>query len=59
MATTPPTELPPFPSNADAYRGLGLAQMRSRDPAAADSLRRYLAMKPNAVDSAMISTLIQ
>jgi hypothetical protein len=47
------------PSNAEAYRGLGLAQMRSRDPAAADSLRRYLAMKPNAADSAMISTLIQ
>jgi predicted Zn-dependent protease len=47
------------PTNADAYRGMGLAQLRSRDPLAGDTLRQYLAMKPNADDNAMISTLLQ
>lgn len=46
------------PGNADAYRGLGLAQMRSRDPAAAASLRTYLKMRPDAADGAMIETLL-
>uniref|UniRef100_UPI0025E4BEE8 tetratricopeptide repeat protein n=1 Tax=Sphingomonas sp. TaxID=28214 RepID=UPI0025E4BEE8 len=47
------------PTNADAYRGMGLAQLRSSDPLAGDTLRQYLAMKPNADDKAMISTLLQ
>ena len=47
------------PVNADAYRGMGLAQLRSRDPAGAETLKRYLAMKPDAPDGAMISTLLQ
>lgn len=47
------------PTNAEAYRGMGLAQLRSRDPAGGDSLKRYLAMRPDAVDGAMISTLVQ
>lgn len=47
------------PDNADAYRGMGLAQMRSRDPAGADTLKAYLKMKPDAADGAMISTLLQ
>ncbi|MEG3124750.1 M48 family metallopeptidase [Sphingomonas sp. GB1N7] len=46
-------------TNADAYRGMGLAQLRSRDPQAAGTLKKYLAMKPDASDSAMISTLLQ
>ncbi|WCM29273.1 M48 family metalloprotease [Sphingomonas sp. QA11] len=47
------------PTNADAYRGMGLAQMRSRDPAGAEALKKYLDMKPDAPDRAMISTLLQ
>ncbi|MEN2785167.1 M48 family metalloprotease [Sphingomonas qilianensis] len=47
------------PANAEAYRGLGLAQLRSRDPAGGDALRKYLAMRPDAPDGAMISTLVQ
>jgi hypothetical protein len=47
------------PANADAYRGMGLAQLRSRDPAGAETLRKYLDMKPDAPDRAMISTLLQ
>ena len=46
-------------SNAEAYRGMGLAQMRSRDPAGAETLKAYLKMKPDAADGAMISTLLQ
>jgi predicted Zn-dependent protease len=46
-------------TNAEAYRGMGLAQLRSRDAAGADSLKRYLAMRPDAPDGAMISTLVQ
>lgn len=46
-------------ANAEAYRGLGLAQLRSRDPAAPDALRKYLAMKPDASDHAMIAMLVQ
>jgi Zn-dependent protease with chaperone function len=47
------------PANAEAYRGMGLAQLRSRDPAGGDTLKKYLAMKPDAPDRAMISTLVQ
>lgn len=47
------------PTNADAYRGIGLAQLRGRDPAGAEALRKYLEMKPDASDRAMISTLLQ
>lgn len=47
------------PANAEAYRGMGLAQLRSRDPAGAETLRKYLDMKPDAPDRAMISTLLQ
>ena len=46
-------------TNAEAYRGMGLAQLRSRDPQAADTLKKYLTMKPDASDNAMISTLLQ
>ena len=45
-------------TDADAYRGMGLAQMRSLDPAGVDSLKTYLTMKPDAPDRAMISTLL-
>lgn len=47
------------PANAEAFRGLGLAQLRSHDTAGATSLRRYLAMKPKADDAAMIAALVQ
>ncbi len=47
------------PKNADAYRGMGLAQLRSRDPAGVETLKKYLDMKPDASDRAMISTLLQ
>ena len=47
------------PGDAEAYRGIGLAQMRSRDPEAAASLRTYLKMRPDAADGAMIATLLQ
>jgi len=47
------------PANAEAYRGLGLAQLRSRDAAGGDALKKYLAMRPDAPDAAMISTLVQ
>ena len=47
------------PTNAEAYRGMGLAQMRSRDPGAVETLNTYLKMKPDAPDRAMISTLLQ
>ncbi len=47
------------PTHAEAYRGLGLAQLRSHDPTGAAALRTYLTMKPAADDAAMISTLIQ
>jgi len=47
------------PTNADAYRGIGLAQLRSRDPAGTEALKKYLEMKPDAPDRAMISTLLQ
>lgn len=46
------------PANADAYRGIGLAQMRARDPEAAASLRTYLTMRPDAADRAMIAALL-
>lgn len=47
------------PTNADAYRGIGLAQLRSRDPAGVEALKKYLDMRPGAPDRAMISTLLQ
>jgi len=47
------------PTHAEAYRGLGLAQLRSHDAAGAEALRTYLTMKPAADDAAMISMLIQ
>ena len=47
------------PSNADLYRGIGLAEMRGKDPDGAENLKKYLAMKPDAEDRAMISTLLQ
>jgi predicted Zn-dependent protease len=47
------------PTHAEAYRGLGLAQLRSHDAAGAEALRTYLTMKPAAEDAAMISMLIQ
>ncbi len=47
------------PTNAEAYRGMGLAQLRSRDPAGGDALKRYLVMRPDAPDGAMLSTLVQ
>lgn len=47
------------PTNADAYRGMGLAQLRNRDPAARETLKTYLALTPNAADAAMISMLLQ
>ncbi|WP_010217515.1 M48 family metallopeptidase [Sphingomonas sp. PAMC 26621] len=47
------------PTNAEAYRGLGLAQLRSHDAAGAAALKTYLTMKPAADDAAMISMLIQ
>jgi predicted Zn-dependent protease len=47
------------PTRAEAYRGLGLAQLRSHDAAGAEALRTYLTMKPAAEDAAMISMLIQ
>lgn len=47
------------PTNANAYRGMGLAQLRSRDPAGVETLKKYLGMKPDASDRAMISTLLQ
>jgi predicted Zn-dependent protease len=47
------------PGGADAYRGLGLAQLRNRDPAGASALKTYLAMRPDAADKSMISMLVQ
>ncbi len=47
------------PANAEPYRGMGLAQLRSRDPAGGETLKKYLAMKPDAPDRAMISMLAQ
>lgn len=48
------------PKLADAYRGLGLAQMRSGLVAPArETLSRYLVLQPQARDAAMIATLIQ
>lgn len=47
------------PTHAEAYRGLGLAQLRSHDAAGAEALRTYLTMKPAAKDAAMISALLQ
>ncbi|RZM09640.1 MAG: tetratricopeptide repeat protein, partial [Sphingomonas sp.] len=47
------------PTHAEAYRGLGLAQLRSDDSTGAAALRTYLTMKPAADDAAMILTLIQ
>ncbi|BCA58068.1 M48 family metallopeptidase [Sphingomonas sp. HMP6] len=44
---------------AEAYRGIGLAQMRNHDPAGVDALKRYLSLKPDASDRAMISMLVQ
>lgn len=46
-------------TNVDAYRGMGLAQLRSRDPAGQQTLKTYLAMKPDAADKAIIATLLQ
>lgn len=46
-------------NNAEAYRGLGLAQLRNRDPSGVEALKTYLAMRPDASDRAMISTLLQ
>jgi len=46
------------PANADAYRGLGLAQLRSGEAQGADALKRYLALRPDAPDRAMIQTLL-
>lgn len=47
------------PTRAEAYRGLGLAQLRSRDAGGVAALRTYLTMKPAAQDAAMIATLVQ
>lgn len=47
------------PTHAEAYRGLGLAQLRSHDASGAAALKTYLTMKPAAADAAMISMLIQ
>uniref|UniRef100_UPI0035C9E1F0 M48 family metallopeptidase n=1 Tax=uncultured Sphingomonas sp. TaxID=158754 RepID=UPI0035C9E1F0 len=46
-------------TNAEAYHGMGLAQLRSRDPAGPETLKTYLKMKPDAADKAMIVTLLQ
>ena len=46
------------PTNADAYRGLGLAQLRGGDSHGGDALKRYLALRPDAPDRAMIQTLL-
>lgn len=48
------------PTMANAYRGLGLAQLRSGLPEQGRaSLRTYLALVPAAKDAAMISTLLE
>lgn len=47
------------PAEAVAYRGMGLAQLRARDPAGGEALRKYLALRPDAPDAALISTLLQ
>lgn len=48
------------PQMADAYRGLGLAQMHSGMIAQArETLRKYLTIQPQAKDVGMIATLIE
>lgn len=48
------------PDNADAYRGLGMALMRGQSiDEGREALRHYLALRPDAADAAMISTLLQ
>lgn len=48
------------PQLADAYRGLGLVEMRSGMSAAGrETLAKYLTLKPQARDAAMIATLLQ
>lgn len=48
------------PAMANAFRGLGLAQLRSGLPEQGKaSLRTYLALMPSAKDGAMISTLLE
>ena len=46
------------PAAADAYRGLGLARLRSGDAKGAEALKHYLALRPDAPDRAMILTLL-
>lgn len=47
------------PRHAEAYRGLGLASLRSGDAEAGRAaLKRYLELSPAASDAAMMSTLI-
>ncbi|CAN5380399.1 hypothetical protein BH10PSE15_BH10PSE15_12560 [soil metagenome] len=43
---------------ADAYRGMGLAQLRGGDAKGADALKRYLALRPDAPDRAMLAALL-
>jgi beta-barrel assembly-enhancing protease len=43
---------------ADAYRGLGLAQLRSGDAQGSEALKKYLTLAPDAPDRAVISTLL-
>ncbi|SDA28894.1 M48 family metallopeptidase [Sphingomonas sp. NFR15] len=46
------------PADADAYRGLGLARLRGGDAQGAEALKRYLALRPDAPDRAMIQALL-
>jgi Flp pilus assembly protein TadD len=48
------------PSNADAWRGLGMVSARmGQNDRAANAYRRYLALAPNAADAGRIRSLLE